>query len=158
MIVQDKQKEAILKRLSKLDFNCEKCSSCCRYESGAVFLTLDDVKKICDNLSISIDKFLVECCRGLYKDDKFVVALKEKPNYDCIFWNNGCIIYEARPLQCRTFPFWPFLVESKELWKNEKYRCAGIDKASDMTLEEKYNFYMEEKQALYMEMPRPNNL
>ena len=78
--------------------------------------------------------------------------------YDCIFWNNGCIIYEARPLQCRTFPFWPFLVESKELWKNEKYRCGGIDKASNMTLEEKYNFYMEEKQALYMEMPRPNNL
>ena len=58
-----------------------------------------------------------------------MVSLKEKDNYDCIFLGeNGCSIYEGRPLQCRTYPFWPSIVESRENWESEKRSCPGIGK------------------------------
>ena len=64
---------------------------------------------------------------GLY----YLVSLKEKDNYDCIFLGeNGCSIYEGRPLQCRTYPFWPSIVESRGNWESEKNSCPGIGKGT----------------------------
>ena len=64
---------------------------------------------------------------GLY----YLVSLKEKDNYDCIFLGeNGCSIYEGRPLQCRTYPFWPSIVESRGNWEREKNSCPGIGKGT----------------------------
>ena len=64
---------------------------------------------------------------GLY----YLVSLKEKDNYDCIFLGeNGCSIYEGTPLQCRTYPFWPSIVESRGNWESEKNSCPGIGKGT----------------------------
>jgi len=30
-----------------------------------------------------------------------------------------CTVYEARPTQCRTYPFWDELIESRESWEKE---------------------------------------
>ena len=40
-------------------------------------------------------------------EEKIVLCLKEKPNFDCILWKDGCEAYEGRPVQCRTYPFDP---------------------------------------------------
>jgi Fe-S-cluster containining protein len=146
----DKQLKNIL---DNSDFDCQKCSNCCRHEPGAVFLTEEDVSNILVNLMIPLNDFLKKYCRGLFRNGKNVVALKEKLNFDCILWDNGCTIYNARPLQCKTFPFWPILVESKENWENEKYRCQGIGKKGNISLKEKIEFYNSEKKVVYMEMP-----
>jgi Fe-S-cluster containining protein len=40
----------------------------------------------------------------------------------CIFLGEDgkeCSIYEARPIQCRTYPFWPRLLENPESWEAE---------------------------------------
>lgn len=39
----------------------------------------------------------------------------------CIFLNsaNQCSIYEARPLQCRTYPYWPRVIKSRASWDEE---------------------------------------
>jgi Fe-S-cluster containining protein len=40
----------------------------------------------------------------------------------CIFLDTGtnqCRIYEARPTQCRTYPFWPSIVASVQDWNDE---------------------------------------
>ena len=137
--------------LAKIDFNCQKCSVCCRIDPGAVFLTKHDVDKISKNLCLNINEFLKEYCRGIDKGFKTMVSLKEKLNYDCIFWDNGCTIYTFRPLQCRTYPFWPFIVESKERWEKEATRCKGINKKGSLSIEEKFNLYKKEKEAVYME-------
>ena len=58
------------------------------------------------------------------------VSLREKANLDCMFWENGgCSVYEARPLQCRSFPFWSALVSSEE-WDLHAQQCPGIGKGS----------------------------
>jgi Fe-S-cluster containining protein len=56
------------------------------------------------------------------------LSLKEKSNYDCIFWEDGCGVYAARPLQCRTFPFWASILDSPESWAMAKSGCPGMDR------------------------------
>jgi Fe-S-cluster containining protein len=40
----------------------------------------------------------------------------------------GCSIHPAKPTQCRIFPFWPELVESRREWKKTARYCPGIGK------------------------------
>jgi Fe-S-cluster containining protein len=56
------------------------------------------------------------------------LALKEKSNYDCIFWKQGCSVYEQRPQQCRAFPFWQSVVISAEAWETAAASCPGMGK------------------------------
>jgi len=55
------------------------------------------------------------------------LSLREKSNFDCIFWNAGCTVYDARPLQCRVFPFWDMVVASPEAWETAGRGCPGIN-------------------------------
>jgi Fe-S-cluster containining protein len=41
---------------------------------------------------------------------------------------HGCSIHPAKPTQCRTFPYWPELVESKREWNRTAKYCPGIGK------------------------------
>ena len=53
----------------------------------------------------------------------------------CIFLDkhtNQCQIYEARPTQCRTYPFWPSIVESVQDW-NDECRRSAADADTDST-------------------------
>ena len=48
-------------------------------------------------------------------------------NYNCVFLTDeGCSIYPVRPLQCRTYPFWPYLLEDRAILEAEKASCPGI--------------------------------
>ncbi|MCA8912053.1 MAG: YkgJ family cysteine cluster protein, partial [Planctomycetes bacterium] len=38
----------------------------------------------------------------------------------------GCGIYEVRPTQCRTYPFWPDIMRAPETWQREAQQCPGI--------------------------------
>ena len=47
-------------------------------------------------------------------------SLVEYANGDCVFFDPNarkCTVYEARPRQCRTWPFWQSNVATKEAWK-----------------------------------------
>ena len=47
---------------------------------------------------------------------------RNKETGSCVFLNSSsgkCGIYDARPVQCRTYPFWPSLLEDEEAWKDE---------------------------------------
>jgi hypothetical protein len=50
----------------------------------------------------------------------------------CIFLDSTgrCGIYAARPVQCRTYPFWPELVSNEADWRREARRCEGINRGS----------------------------
>ena len=112
-----------------LQFECTRCGYCCGHEPGYVFLSVKDVENLLEYLSVSQDEFIKKYCRivdiGFFKR----LSLVEKPNHDCIFWQNGmgCTVYQARPLQCRTYPFWPSVVDSRESWDEEAKSCPGIN-------------------------------
>ena len=65
-------------------------------------------------------------------------SLIEKPGGDCIFWDkgSGCTVYEARPVQCRTWPFWAENVESPAAWAEVGGGCPGVDRGRVYTVEE----------------------
>jgi hypothetical protein len=57
------------------------------------------------------------------------LSLAEKKNYDCVFWDQGgCAVYEDRPVQCSTFPFWSSILVSRESWLEAARDCPGIGK------------------------------
>jgi uncharacterized protein len=149
----DKTENDMKNLLKDMDFKCQRCSDCCRIDPGVVLLTENDADTISRHLKTGRDKFISEYCRAIERNGKFNVSLKEKPNYDCIFWNGSCLIYEARPLQCRTYPYWPGVVESRHSWNDEAKRCAGINKPGVLTLLQRHDLYLQEMSAEIMEYP-----
>ncbi|MBN2546119.1 MAG: YkgJ family cysteine cluster protein [Spirochaetes bacterium] len=144
-------KKELIKILNDFDFNCLRCSNCCRIDPGAVFLSEDDFNEIIKFLKIDTKSFLIDYCRPIFRGTRQIVALKEKTNYDCIFWDNKCTIYEARPLQCKAYPFWASIVESDIDLKKEMKRCKGIGRKGNMKIDEKINFYYQHKNFVYKE-------
>ena len=110
-----------------LRFSCTRCSACCRYEEGYVFLSGKDVSLLAEALKVEYEEFKEIYCRWIpLLNGKKQLSLKEKANYDCILWDRGCSVYESRPLQCRAFPFWPHAVGSRSAWEAVSVDCPGI--------------------------------
>jgi Fe-S-cluster containining protein len=66
------------------------------------------------------------------------ISLREKANYDCVFWagEQGCLVYEERPSQCRNWPFWRTNVRQRQCWDNSAKNCPGMNHGRLYTLEE----------------------
>jgi Fe-S-cluster containining protein len=114
-----------------LSFECQGCNYCCSVEPGYVFLSQEDLDNLSSHFQISQNEFIEKYCRKVDLGFGYRISLLEKENYDCIFLTQkGCSCYGARPLQCRTYPFWPAIVESESSWKTESLSCPGIGKGS----------------------------
>ena len=68
-------------------------------------------------------------CRWVqYYGNKEALALLEKENYDCVLWGQeGCLAYGARPVQCSTYPFWSWVLDSQASWDGEAKSCKGVN-------------------------------
>ena len=51
----------------------------------------------------------------------WTVLRHKEEDGSCIFLNDEglCNIYEARPVQCSTYPFWPRIMASRGAWNSE---------------------------------------
>lgn len=111
-----------------LRFECQGSGKCCTShgEFGFVFLTQEDRRRFARHLGLTTSAFTKRYCdrtNGIWH-------LKEDPgNPDCMFLRNRqCSVYEARPNQCRTWPFWPEVMNAKA-WKSEVAGfCPGVGK------------------------------
>eukprot|EP00976_Prorocentrum_cordatum_P046652 942764-Prorocentrum_minimum.AAC.2 len=63
-------------------------------------------------------------------------ALVQNDSKDaCVFLeNNRCGVYQARPTQCRTYPFWRENVLTAHDWETEATACEGISPAAEPTV------------------------
>lgn len=55
-------------------------------------------------------------------------SLKEFANGDCVLFDNEkrcCTVYEDRPRQCKTWPFWDSNLRSPEAWAETCEACPG---------------------------------
>jgi len=60
---------------------------------------------------------------------------------DCIFLHTvgdkkQCAIYQVRPNQCRSWPFWPDNLSGPNAWNKAGMRCAGINRGRHYSAEE----------------------
>ena len=114
-----------------LRFECVRCSRCCRHEPGYVFLSENDISGLSTAHDCSRSEFMSTFCTvvSVFQVDR--ISLKEKDNYDCIFWDDGgCTVYEHRPLQCRSFPFWGSSLASEQAWQELARDCPGIGRGT----------------------------
>ena len=123
-----------------LYFSCIRCSACCRYESGYVFLSEADLSVLLAFFNKGRKDFIYSYCRWIpaaetNSNGREQLSLKEKQNFDCIFWDQGCTVYNSRPLQCRAFPFWQWILKSEKNWKQMASECPGIGKGTLHTAE-----------------------
>ncbi|HOX33865.1 MAG TPA: YkgJ family cysteine cluster protein [Spirochaetales bacterium] len=110
-----------------LRFACARCSSCCRGGPGFVFLAKSDLSRLLGFLHLAFPAFYRDYCTLVDTGMGMALSLAEKANYDCVFWTaDGCSAYEARPIQCSTYPFWPSLLDARESWEEEAAHCPGI--------------------------------
>ncbi|MEQ1723584.1 MAG: YkgJ family cysteine cluster protein [Pseudobdellovibrio sp.] len=111
-----------------LKFECQGSGKCCTShgEFGFVFLTKEDRARFAAHLGIKLGEFKKQYCDRT----NGVWHLKENPKKpDCMFLKSKrCSVYEARPNQCRTWPFWPEVMNAKA-WKSEVASfCPGVGK------------------------------
>jgi uncharacterized protein len=118
----------MLHETTPLRFECTGCGRCCigggEYH---VFLTDAEAETIRQHLQLSRAWFRRRYLRHLPDGDQVAVMGKDGR---CIFLgkDNGCKVYAARPVQCRTYPFWPEVLNSRTSWTREAKRCEGIDR------------------------------
>lgn len=110
-----------------LRFECSQCGDCCSGSPGFVWVSTDEMRAIAATMNMSFDEF----------EDQYTKpwgarrSLKEFPNGDCVFLDEdtrGCSIYDVRPGQCRTWPFWASNLEDETAWKRTCEECPGSGK------------------------------
>lgn len=97
---------------------CNTCKgNCCIGESGYIWITIPEIENLAKHLNITLDELRIKYLEKIgYKYSIKEIKLEED-NYACTFFNlekRQCSIYEARPLQCKTFPFWEYFKENIE--------------------------------------------
>lgn len=108
-----------------LRFKCTGCGKCCTGSPGYVFLSKPDLEALSSHFSLAQEEF---AARYTYQVDERISLLDRPGSSECIFLkDNQCSVYEARPIQCRTFPWWIHFLESKEDWLEAGTRCEGVE-------------------------------
>jgi len=131
---KDNSYTAPLYKRETLRFGCTKCGACC---SGGpdyqVWLAQDEPGKIREYLDVSNAWLYKRYVSRLANEE---VVLRSSPNGDCVFLDaeRRCRIYPVRPLQCKSYPFWPEVVTSSRAWKREAKRCEGINQGMPVSV------------------------
>lgn len=132
-------------------FQCQGSGQCCvsHGEYGFVYVTAGDRKRMAKLRGISTSEFTRKYC--LKEEGLFRLKDGEPLNLEtwqadgsakatakpCIFLvNKRCAIYEARPTQCRTWPYWPETMSAKAWKKDVVQFCPGVDKGRVWSREE----------------------
>lgn len=117
-----------------LAFTCTRCGACCTGAPGYVWVNAEEIATLATHRGMPFAEFGRRFVRRV--GDR--LSLVERPGGDCIFWDRsaGCTVYEARPVQCRTWPFWPENIESPEAWDSVTKVCPGSGQGQLFTVEE----------------------
>lgn len=115
-------------------FECQGSGKCCtsRGSHGFIYVSLKDRKVFAKYFKLTTGEFTKRYCsktNGWYH-------LSESEG-DCRFLKGkSCSVYEARPIQCRTWPFWPEHLNARA-WKKEIADfCPGVGKGRHYSAEE----------------------
>lgn len=112
-----------------LPFKClgPECGDCCSGKAGpgAVWVNEAEIAALAKLKGLPVEEFRSRFVRVKGNG----LSLTEKPNYDCSFYEagKGCTVYDARPSQCRTYPFWNKVMAAKWKWDSEALDCPGIN-------------------------------
>jgi hypothetical protein len=107
-----------------LRFSCTACGDCCSGEPGVVWVDDEELSALAEALGLEAAEVERQYTRRLGVRR----ALFERFDGDCIFLDaqsRRCTVYPARPVQCRTWPFWHENVASPSRWQQTCEVCPG---------------------------------
>ena len=139
-----------------LRFQCQPdCAKCCEM-TGYVYLSEEDVTRIALLLGQSQAAFEKQY---VYRTKHSRRLRKPGRGKQCGFLKEKqCGIHEAKPVQCRLFPFWPELVESRSAWEKTGEWCPGVGQGPLISISAAVQVADEMRQAYpdtYAVIPRP---
>ncbi len=117
-----------------LRFQCTQCGGCCKGGTDHyVHLLAKEAERIRKYLGLTENWFRRRYLRCL-NDELILVS---EPGGNCVFLQTDghCRVYRARPLQCKTYPFWPENLSSRRSWERESHRCEGIGRGHEIPVE-----------------------
>jgi Fe-S-cluster containining protein len=118
-----------------LKFSCSGCGDCCTGAPGFVWVNDDEVETMAERINLSRDDFEDQYTRKIGARR----SLKEFSNGDCVFFDHDsrkCEVYDLRPRQCRTWPFWDSNLKSPEAWAETCEDCPGSGQGKLFQIEE----------------------
>ncbi len=117
-----------------LRFECQPgCIQCCD-RHGYVYITEDDLRRIAAFLGMTEAEFEA---KYVYRTSR-QLRLRKPRGSQCHFLlkradgTGSCKVHAVKPVQCRTYPFWPELVEYRDVWDHEAKKCPGINRGTKL--------------------------
>ncbi len=125
-----------------LRFECTRCGMCCTGPPGLVAFTPEEGREMARALGVGYRNFLVDhACR--WAGGWALEEVEGEHGFDCTLLDREkvpgealCRVREARPGQCRTWPFWPENLSNPGAWKKAARRCAGMGRGPLVAIEE----------------------
>lgn len=123
---------------SGLSFQCTGCGNCCSGpQTGFVWVDEQEIAAIAKRVGMAddLDRFERQFVRTIGNRKSLV----EYSDGDCIFLDpdtRGCSVYEDRPVQCRTWPFWKENLASPASWGQTAKSCPGCNRGRLYSVEE----------------------
>lgn len=116
---------AIAREIVQIGFRCERCGDCCRGEENSVALFPFEIRKIMAAAGgegwLDVAEPPLEGEWDVEGNFHTLEWRLRKPGRDCKYYSEmGCRIYEARPILCKTYPF--YLEEGRLRWSD----CRGL--------------------------------
>jgi hypothetical protein len=118
--------------LGPVRFTCQSgCTKCCD-QQGFVYLTEEDIERLASYLNMPAADFEQ---RYVYRTRR-IRRLRVPRHAQCSFLTDGgCGVHPAKPIQCRTFPYWPELLGTARAWHAAGKWCPGIGKGDLVNIE-----------------------
>jgi len=118
------------------------CGNCCSGPEGYVLVSDAECVALAARIGLAIEEFQTRYTHLMAHGRSLIEKVSHAGN-DCVFLDREsipgkaiCGVYEDRPGQCRTWPFWPSVVSTRAAWERAKRICPGMDKGTLVPVEE----------------------
>jgi Fe-S-cluster containining protein len=113
-----------------LRFTCTQCGNCCTGAAGFTWVSEAECDALGERLGLDAETVRARYTRLVWRGGEQRRTLIEKRGGDCVFFQRGvgCTVYEDRPKQCRTWPFWGRIVASPQDWADSARECPGMNR------------------------------
>jgi Fe-S-cluster containining protein len=122
-----------------LRFTCKRCGNCCSGKGSVVVVSPREREALARRLGMTREEFEAKHTKTAFDD---VVLIDDEETGDCEWLErrddgtSACRVNDAKPDQCRSYPFWPRVVRSRAAWEAEGERCRGIGEGESVPAEE----------------------